>query len=115
MDSRESSFKNKYNLVDGGEGESSASLTARLNSYKYLDDYQYYHRERLKQNAMRKFKLIMQSIETSYKDCSQLAFDNENDNDTTEEQTSKFSDFNQILKRHRKRFKQNLKDHHHHR
>lgn len=115
MDSKENSFANNYNLGDDVDGESSASLTARLSSYKYLDDYEYYRGDRLKQNAMRKFKLIMQSIQTSYKNSSQMTFDNENDNDVIDEAASEFSNFNQILKRHRKRFKQNLNLHHHHR
>ena len=90
----------------------STSLTARLNNYKYLDDYEYYRAERLKQSALRKFGLIMQSVKTSYKDCSQSALD-ENDSDVIEESASDFSNFNQILKRHRKHFRQNLAIRHH--
>lgn len=109
---------------------SSISLTAKLNSYKYLDDYEYFHGERLKQNAMRKFGLIMQSVETRYKDCSESAHDNkisignldrEDDDDYNNDldsdilggPTSEFSNFNRILKRHRKRFRQNLTNLHH--
>lgn len=92
-----------------------ASLTATLNSYKYLDDYEFYRNERLKQSAMKKFNFIMQSIKTKYKDCSQSAeFDADgNDSDPSDETPYEFTSFNQIIKRHRERFKQNLTLHHH--
>lgn len=92
----------------------SASLAATLSSYKYLDDYEYYRDERMKQNAMRNFGAILQSIKTKYKGCStQSASDDENsDSDIIAETTnSEFSNFNRILKRHRKRFKQKLANH----
>lgn len=89
------------------------SLTVILDNYKYLDDYEYYQKDRLKHNTMRKFGLIMQSIKTKYKDCSQMTSDNEIESDITEEPVSEYSNFNQILKRHRKRFKRNLSLHRH--
>lgn len=95
---------------------SSGSLAAKLNSYQYLDDYEYCRVQRLRHNAARKFGLIMQSIDTNYKDCSQSAFDlTENDSDKLEEVNSETLYFNRILKRHRKRFKQNSGPSHHHR
>lgn len=102
-------------LDQDASDSTSASLTARLSSYKDLDDYEYYREERLKQNAMRKFSLIMQSIKTKHKDCSvnnsnNSTNNNESDSDVvvdTQTADSEFSNFNQILKRHRKRFKQN--------
>lgn len=94
-------------------GDATITLAAMLNSCKYLDDYEYYRGQRIKQNAMRRFGVIMQSIEAKYKDCPQSAVEEENDSDILDETKSEFSIFNQILRRHRKRFKQNPNLHHH--
>lgn len=98
-------------------GSASASLSASLSGYKYLDDYEYYREERMKHNAMRNFGLILQSIKTKYKDCSQQsAFDDDNsDSDIISGATPEFFDFNRILKRHKKRFRQRPANHHHRR
>lgn len=87
-------------------------LAAKLNSYKYLDDYEYYRGQRIKQNAMKRFGLIMQSIETKYKECPQSTLEEENYSGILDETISEFSIFNQILRRHRKRFKLNPNLHH---
>lgn len=100
-------------LHSKNDATTTVSLTAKLNSYKYLDDYEYYRGERIKQNAMRRFSLIMQSIKAKYKDCPQSAVEEENDSDNLEDTSSEFSIFNQILRRHRKRFKQNPNLRHH--
>lgn len=94
-------------------GDPTITLAAMLNSCRYLDDYEYYRGQRIKQNAMRRFGLIMQSIEAKYKDCPQSAIEEENDSDILDETEPEFSIFNQILRRHRKRFKQNPNLHHH--
>jgi len=95
--------------------DSLLSLTAKLNNYKYLDDYEYYRGERLKKNALGRFSIIMQSLKAKYKNCAHLALDNDDsDDDVLEEPGSEFSNFNQILKRHRRRFKQSPSLHHRH-
>lgn len=106
----------------------STTLLASLRSYKYLDDYEYCRKRGLERNAMRKFGNIMQSIKSTHKDSSKSALkhtngsinsnsntlvDNDNDIDSDlgediEDPIEEFSNFNRILKRHRKRFKPNI-------
>lgn len=107
-----STFNNDHYLQNSG-GKPTNTLTAKLNSYKYLDDYEYYRERRIKQNAMRRFGHIMQSIETKYKGCPQSTLEEENYSDILDETITEFPIFNQILRRHRKRFKPNPNLHHH--
>lgn len=81
------------------------SLIACLNSYKDLDDFEYYRSEMIKKSVMRKYDHIMQTIKAKYKDINPQA-DDEDDNysdNLTEEPNSEFPKFNRILKRHKKR------------
>lgn len=100
---------------------SSSSLISELDSYKYLDDYEYYLETRIKQNAMRKFENIMQSIKTMARNNNneqqqQQLQDHKNDSPhhLDIDNGDKFPNFNKILRRHRKRFKQYSNHHHHH-
>lgn len=77
---------------------------------------------------MRKLGLILQSIKTKYKDSHYSGSDglnNDSDEEDTDvieggdivgvvgDQSSELSKFNKILKRHRKRFRQNFDRRHH--
>lgn len=104
----ETTLKQPESSING----SFSTLAARLNSYKHLDDYELYREERLKLNAEKRFGLIMQSIKTKFKDCSKLALAGEETDSDMNEEPSELSSFNQILRRHKKRFKQNLNLHH---
>lgn len=84
-----------------------------LACYKHLDDYDYYKAARLKHNAEVKFGQIMQSIKEKYKNSSPMNCDAEIDSDISEEPTAEFFDFNQIIKRHKRRVKHNLNHHRH--
>lgn len=87
------------------------SLADKLKSYKHLDDYEYYRGARLKQNAVNKFGLIMQSIKVQLT-LQGAEEDETNDSDIIEDSNSEYFNFNQILKRHKKRLKQNVNLHH---
>lgn len=106
----------------------SSSIIAKLQKYKHLDDYEYYQKKRSKHNAMKKFIFIMQSVREKHRDCfnnrstsgdeSESHSDTNNyDNDTSDldEETlvTEFCSFNQILKRHRKRYRLDPSRHHH--
>lgn len=107
-----------YNWPQGAMANTVASdssydtLEGKLASFKHLDDYEYYKNARIKHNVMISYKHIMQSIKAKYKDTSQLtSCDDETDSDISEEPDSKFFDFNQILKRHKRRVKHDLSHH----
>lgn len=85
------------------------TLDDQLAAFKHLDDYEYYKSARLKHNAINNYRHIIQSIKAKYKDNSQLTgCDDETDSDNLEEPNTEFFDFNQILKRHKRRVKHNL-------
>lgn len=86
------------------------SLVASLNSYKDLDDYEYYRSHMIKKSVMRKYDHIMLTIKAKYKEINPQADDDDfdNDSDTMEEPNSEFPKFNRILKRHKKRLSESL-------
>lgn len=108
-------------------------LNSKLQNYKHLDDYDHYQESRSKYHATKKFILIMRSIRDDInckqsdildymaKDKFDSRFSNEDvgdetdisDNRETKKHVNDFSDFNQILKRHRKRFKLKKFSRHH--
>ena len=90
-------------------------LTTRLIQYQYLDDYDWYREKRLRRNAMKKFNHIMQTIKDKQKD--EYQFEDDGDPSAGEEDCGDdlhgggdYSFFEQILKRHRERIKQSLRN-----
>lgn len=109
----------------------SSSLYATLNSFKHLDDYEYCRERRLKDNASKKFGLIIQSVKaklnelqvaaavsqvacpiTSTTNTTNTKEDDDSDMAHDEARVSDCSYFNQILKRHMKRYRKNVNHHH---
>lgn len=86
----------------------SASTTAEtLNDYEYLNDFEYcpIKYRRLKQNALKKFDLILRSIKSNHCDLFESASGSDSDSGLLDEPAFECSNFNLILKRHRKRIK----------
>lgn len=107
---------------------SSSSLNEKLMRYKHLDDHEYYQKKRSRHNATKKFILIMQSIKDDRYSSFVVNNDSQANNDVRQvkdnynyetsdldEETAvnDFPDFNQILKRHGKRYKQQNSTLHH--
>lgn len=93
------------------EPTTSVSLTATLNNYRHLDDYEFYREERLERNALKKFSQIMQSIKSNYRNRYQFVDDeDDDDNDCVvngglvDEAPIEYPNFNKILERHRRRY-----------
>lgn len=99
------SYKNDHWHLD--YLSSAASLAETLNGYEYLNDYEFCRIQRLKQNALRKYDLIMRSIKSNQCDLSESTSDVESDDEgfMFDEPAFEYSNFNLILKRHRKRIK----------
>lgn len=98
-------------------------LIAELDRYKHLDDYEYYRNQRLKQNAMKKYVMIIQSVNERYKDClhrsnivcstSIITATTTDDSSNTDSEITQepaiddLSNFNKIIKRHKRRILKN--------